>query len=164
MSPLFRRHLATWAYLALTAIVCLLSQLLPHAKVLDGALPLKDPGESAIGLAKDISSLSGTWAAGLLAATAAVCVKGHEWSRSWSRLDSVMAVVALAGGVLTYFGMYLANIAALAMIAAGAFAPLSQDLMLAIAIQYYSALIGTLILGLVFARMLDHRIARDSAR
>jgi hypothetical protein len=157
-SRIWSHHMATCAYLIVTAVVYFASLLIPHAKVLDGAIQLKDPAETAVALAKDISALSGTWAAAILGASGIVCVKGHEWSRGWTRLDSLMVVVALAGGVLTYYGMYVASVAMFGMAAAGAFAPLSQDLSFAIAIQYYSALIGTLILGLVFARMLDRKI------
>jgi hypothetical protein len=149
---------ATAAYILLTVIVYLASLALHSSKVLEGVFTLKDAAETAIGLIKDISTLSGTWAAGLIAGAATVCVKGRDWSHGWTAFDSLTVVGVLAGGVLTYYGIYCTYIRLYAMAAAGAFVPLSPDLSVALAIQYYSALSGTLLLGLVFARMLDRRI------
>jgi hypothetical protein len=159
LRPWLRQHPATCTYVVVALAVFSASLFVHAAKVLDGPiLELKEPGDAAIALAKDISTLCGTWAAALLAGAATVCVKGREWSLGWTPVDSIVVIGALAGGVLTYYGIYSAYIAVFAMAAARNFAPLSVDLKFAIATQYYAALGGTLLLGLVFARMLDRRV------
>jgi hypothetical protein len=158
-----RRIPGTWAYLVLVVALYFVSLLLPREKPIADPLMLTEPAEANLALIKDVFALVGTWAAGLFAAAAAVAVKGREWSHGWRPLDSVLVVAVLACGVLVYYGIYLGYTGLLGMTESGGISPFAPEIDIAISIQYYAALAGTLLLGLVFSRMLDKRINKPPA-
>lgn len=156
---LLRRHTAACTYVVLSLTMYLTSCLLHGAKVILAPYTLTDPAAASLDIVKGIATLTGTWAAALFAGAAAIAFKSIEKGDSWPPTDRAMLVAVLACGVLAYYGIYCGHIAMLGMVAAGAFSPLADDISRAVAIQYYAALTGTALLGMIFARMLDRRMA-----
>lgn len=148
----------SFAYLVVVAILCLVPISLHTPPVVTGILDVKSPGNMGVEVLMHIVALAGTWAAGLFAGAATVTVKGRKWSNHWSTVDGIAVVCVLACGALIYYGVYWAYVSTLGMVAAGGFSPFSQSVLRAVALQYYAALAGTILLGFVFARLLDRRV------
>lgn len=143
-------------YCALVATVFFISIFLPEGGFA-ADLKLVDPAKASFDIVAELNKSIGTLATTMLAASVALVVKGKDWSLHWSRLDGCLLIVVFVAGAVAHYGIYVANVASLEMVATGVVDPLATRLQVAIAFQYYALLGGMFVLGLVFCRMLETR-------
>lgn len=147
-----------WAiYFALAAILFVLSLMLPDPDVMPATAELKDSATAMLDAVKSITTLISALTTTLCAGAATVAVKGKEWSVAWNRFDGALIICVLLCGAVSYYGLYLSSIAILEMVEAGVFGINSPRLSNAITIQYYAVIIGYLVLGFVFCRLMEGR-------
>lgn len=157
LKALAARSPYTTLYLGLATVLCFASMLLPTPDVAAGSAEFKDSAAAMLDVVKSLTTLISALTTALCAGAAAGAVKGKDWSATWSRIEGGLVIVVLLCGAVSYYGMYLSWIAVLEMVGAGAFGLDSPRLSTAIAVQYYAVLVGYLILGLVFCRLMEGR-------
>lgn len=144
----------------LYSILCFLGfiagYLVPDG-VASGDLKIIDAGKVALDYAKEVSSMVQTLTLSLMGASAALAVKGKDWSNHWTFFDAALVVLSFFGGVLALYGIYSAHVATISMIVQGVFDPFQRRFAFALKIEYYGLLGGAYALGLVFTRMLAAR-------
>ena len=97
----------------------------------------------------------------LIAGALAVSVHGRSWNPKWNGFDSAALLLVLSSGATVYYGVYLAYIIELEMVANGFLDPFSPRLDRALAIQYRAFMLGFLLLGIVFCRLFERRNLSD---
>lgn len=122
-------------------------------KVLD----LVDPGRAAIDISIEITRFSIALNTGVVAAASALATKGADWIVDWGLDSSLLLVFAFFGCALSYYGTYSSLSILLEMTQISGVDPASGALAEALAIEYYSALLSAILLGMVFVRFLDRR-------
>jgi len=145
-------------FLGSAAALYALSHFLPEDKALVASITVTEAGKTTLEYLQEMSKLITTLNTAMMAAAAALIVNGKEWTTSWSRLDAMLILLAFLSGAASYYGIYLGQISILEMISQGWLNPLSSKLQAAIAIEYYGTLVGVLLLGLAFSRLLEGRL------
>jgi len=150
------RRIPLWApYLILATGLIALSFYVPHDDVFSAGQDIADPGQATLTILQEIMKLVLTLNAAMLAAAGTLVLKGKEWSGGWSRIESVLVILVFLAGVVSYFGVYSCQVSILTMVNVGAMNPLETSLLWALRLQYFGLIAGALLLGLVFALMLD---------
>lgn len=144
-------------YTTLALGLVAVSYWLPDSRDPGSVTLVTDRASSAISTINGVVALAVTLNTTMLAAAAAVAVKGREWSSVWTRLDGLIIVFVFLAGSVSYYGAYLANIALLEMIQGGGVSGLAPRLQRGFGLQYYGTFFGFLLLGLTFCRMLEGR-------
>jgi hypothetical protein len=100
----------------------------------------------------------------MLAAASALAIRGHDWSSRWEKLDGFFVILSYLAGATSYYGIYIAYVAMLEMIDQKVLGAMNPRLQTGLAIQFYGTIVGFLLLGLVFARMLEQRTAVGASK
>jgi patatin-like phospholipase/acyl hydrolase len=122
-----------------------------------GAVTIVDPGKAALDVALEVIRFAITLNTAIIAAAAALSVKGADWISDWGIDSSLLVTLTLVGCALSYYGAYSAFSVLLEMSQMGGVDPASDVFAKALAVQYYSALASAIILGASFVRFLDRR-------
>lgn len=158
-----KKHLtSTVLYVAGVIILYVASLFIPD-KGASGELTLADAAKVSLDYYLEISKLVGSLSIALVGGCGALVIKGRDWSTHWTRLDATAIVFALLAAAASLYGVYLGHIAVLQMTIERIFDPFQSRLSAALAIQYYGLVVGVLLLGLVFTRMLAVRKDDDGA-
>ena len=152
-------------YLVVAGGLVALSFYVPHDDVVGAVQDIPEPGQATLGILQQIMTLVLTLNAAMLAAAGALVVKGGEWSGGgWRRLEGLLVTAVFLCGVTSYFGVYSCQVAILTMVNAGGINPLETGLMWSLRLQYFGLISGALLLGLVFALMIDRRLRGAAER
>ena len=153
-----------WGLYAVAAIILLAaSYFIPVARVFLPGVNVTKPDEALLGLIKEMTQLIVALNTSMMAAAAALTIRGSVWSDRWSRFDSGLIVAAFASGAVSYFGVYFGYVRLLTMVGAKTLNPLEAGFLWSIRLQYYGTIVGVFLVGLVFARMLEGRLIRPVA-
>lgn len=154
-----QRALYGWCYAAAAAVALAAAFILPSDEAIGTTIEISSEKQAAM-LLQTFDSMIGlitTLNTAMLAAAAAVAVKGSQWSRIWTPFDAAVVVCVFICGAISYHGVYVAYVSLLEMIENKALTALGATLQLGFAMQYYGTLAGVLLLGLVFARLVAGR-------
>lgn len=144
-------------YVALVVILLVGVILLPDNPMVPVSSEIKDAGATTITVVNSMIGLMSTLNTTMLAAAAALAVKGRDWSDVWSRADGSILLCTFVAGSVSYYGVYTAYVALLEMVDIGYMSGLAPHLQRGLSTQYYATLAGYVLLGLVFTRMLEGR-------
>jgi hypothetical protein len=143
-------------YCALLVVLTIGSQFLPEGVVRDTLkFEPKDSASEALKTLQELQVFVGALTGTLFAACGALSTKWKPASGQWASFDRLVFVLVLVCGAVSYYGLYLARVATLEMLSAHVLDPLSLRLQTGLALQYYGFLVGAVLLGLVFIRLLD---------
>lgn len=117
--------------------------------------PIGDPGQTSVAMLQEVMKLVLSLSTAMLGAAGALVVKGREWSRGWTKLESLLMIAVFLCGAVSFFGVYLCHIAILTMVSSGSIYTLEANLLSGLRFQYLGLIGGAFLLGLVFSLMLD---------
>lgn len=150
------RNMPLWmpySILALTLVAA--SFFVPADEVFPPGQSIADPGQATLTILQEMMKLVLSLTTAMLGAAGALVVKGREWVRGWSRVESFLVIAVFLCGVVSYFGVYVCHISILTMVTYGVLNPLETSLLWSLRLQYFGLISGALLLGLVFSLMLD---------
>lgn len=93
----------------------------------------------------------------LVAGALAVAINGRSWNARWGHFDAVSLMGVLCSCAAVYYGTYLVFAQTLEMMANGFIDPFQKRLEMALAIQFNGFMIGFILLGIVFCRVMEFR-------
>lgn len=151
-----RRFILVAVYLFTLALLTAGSFFVPDGLISSGLqFDDKTLAKTALDALTDLQQFVGALNTTLFGACGWLVIKGRETKTRWSNISGYAIVLALAAGTTSYYGLYLARIAILEMVSAGVLDPLTRRLQFALGLQYYGFLVGAVLLGLVFVRLLE---------
>jgi hypothetical protein len=152
------RFLFTGLYLLLCTAAFLGINFLPFSIATVAPIEIHDFGKATLDLLTERNKLASTIITGTFSVAIALAVKGKDWSSAWGLFEGILVVLILVCGAAAYYGVLLSYTAQIEMVAAGAIGVQGGNLGTAWTIQYYCVLISVFLLGLLFTRLLEHRV------
>ena len=123
--------------------------------MVSGDLTLNNPAKEVLDLLRELQSYVGALNTALFGACSVLALKYRNGETSWGSVERYAIMLALVGGAVSYYGLYLSRIAILEMVSAGVIDPFTRRLQVALELQYYGFLAGILLIGFVFVRAMD---------
>ena len=152
------RTIPYWLIYAVVVVLLLIgSRFIPEDTAIPMANQLTDPAKATLDFLLEMVKLITALNTALLGTTAAIIVKGRDWSTRWNWVDGLLVLVIMICASISYYGIYLGHVTILGMVFKGTIYPLATRLQWAISLQYYGTLGGVALLGLVFTRLLEGR-------
>lgn len=151
-----------WAFIVLALGMIALSFLIPAENVFEPGAVLKDNGKAVLDEFDSVIKLVTGLDSLLLAAAAAITVKGRDWSPRWTSIDSVLILLTFMAAAVSYYGVYLCEIRLLSMAQAGGILATETLLLWAVRLQHWGIIVGVSLLGIVFCRMLEGRTSETT--
>lgn len=145
-------------YLAMIGALVAGAYFIPTSPTVPLDVVVKDSARATLDLLLETTKLVTALDTALVGAAAALAVKGTEWSSTWGRAECVLVLLCFLGASLSYFGVYLTQVAVLAMVYQGGLYLFEARLYFGFRLQFYGMLGGVVCLGIVFIRMLEGRI------
>lgn len=140
-------------YLLIATLLVAGSFFTPRDQVFAPGLNLADPGKATFDALKDLMALVLTLTTAMLGATGALIVKGRDWVRGWTAVESFLLLIVFLCGVVSFYGVYTCQVAILSMANAASLNPLEKGLMFSLRLQYFGLIAGAFFLGLAFTLM-----------
>ena len=155
-----RRRPVIIAYLAGAAALSVAAFFVPRDEVVLPIHAVANPAGTSISMIGELSKLIMTLNAAMLAAAGSLLLQGPDFVRA-GRFEMVLTVFVFLAGAGAYFGVYYSQVRMLTMVSAGYLDPLELGLLWGIRLQYGAIIVGVFLLGLIFARMLEQRLAQS---
>jgi len=152
-----RRNVFPTAYIVVVLLFYACSQFIPTSDSIPFTVELEEPAKATLDFLVETMKLTTGLNTALLAAIAAITVKGREWSERWGRWEGTLVVAALCGVAVSYYGIYVEHASVLSMIYNGTIYPFERRLDVALKLQYYGTLAAVFCIGLAFTRLLEAR-------
>jgi hypothetical protein len=153
------RTLPYWLlYVSAVATFYLASLLIPSEPSPPNPAPIDEArAKATLDLINEMTKLITALNTAIVGAAAAITVKGKEWSSAWRRSDGLTVVAAFVAVGVSYYGIYLGQMAMLGMVFSGAVSIEEDRFWWAQTLQYLGTLTAIFLVGLVFVRMLEQR-------
>src|SRR5689334_498621 len=112
------------------------------------AVPEGEKAKTILSVLTELIKLITTLNTAILGAAAAITIKGKDWSSVWTYRDGLAIMATFVAVAVSYYGIYLSQVAILGMTYSGAISLEENRMWWAQQLQYNGTLFAIFLLGL----------------